>query len=165
MMTEREVSERWAEMCRSAEQTGPSALRVVESHLLTAMQDLERERHKSAKWVDVVNATQRKVVEHQATIDKFRALLTPPDPKHGTSRMHGLDVMCPQTGSLICVDVDYETDDSGITPLYVWLGVTDIAGFLDHSTEHRLIDQIAKINAENAAEIRAEARAELRAAA
>jgi hypothetical protein len=129
------------------------------------MQDLERERHKSAKWVDVVNVTQRQIEGNRTTIDQLRARLTPPGPKHGTTRMHHLHVMCPQTGSLIDVDVDYESDDSGITPLYVWLGATDIAGFLDRSTEQRLIDQISKINAENAAEIRAEARAELRAAA
>jgi len=158
MMTEREVSERWAEMCRSAEQTGHSALRVVESHLLTAMQDLERARHEARRWVDIVNTTQRNV-EH------LQALVTPPDPVRGLTRAHGLHLMN-DAGKLIPVDVDYSVDeDDGVSVEYVWVGAHDVSGMFWASHTELLAGQIAARIKEDAAEIRAEARAELRAAA
>ena len=127
------------------------------------MQELERARYEARRWIDVVNATQSKV-EH------LQALVSPPDPKHGTTRAHGLHIMCPQTGKLVPVDVDYEFDeDTGIVPLYVWAGAHDISGWMRPFDEDKLAEQIAKRIKEDAAEQRAEQRGEalkeLRAAA
>lgn len=83
-----------------------------------------------------------------------------PDPKRGTTRAHGLNIMCPQTGALLTVDVDYEADeDTGIVPLYVWAGAHDIAGWMRPFDEQRLTEQIAARIAEDASEQRAELRA------
>jgi hypothetical protein len=157
MMTEREVSERWAEMCRSAEATGHSALRVVEAHLLQTMQDLERARHEARRWIDIVNITQRKV-EH------LQALVTPPYPVRGLTRAHGLHLLN-EAGKLIPVDADFSVDeDEGVQVEYVWIGAHDVAGMFWASHAERLAEQITARIKEDAADIRAEALAELRAA-
>ena len=128
----------WAEICRSAQ--GPQALRIVESALL-----------KSMKEVQMVRA-------------QLAAFLLP-DPKHGTTRVHGLHLLDRMTGALIPVTVDYEMDEGEVIPLYVWIASVDVMSFITPEEELRLATQIADNLQRDAAEIRAEMQAEMRAAA
>jgi hypothetical protein len=138
------ITDAWLDKISEASKAGSGALRVVETHLLTAM--IEAERYK-----------------RQA--DELRAKLAPPDPARGLTRARGLHLMN-EADKLIPVDADYSVDaDEGIQVEYIWIGCHDVAGMFWASHAERLADQIAARLREDAAEIRAEARAELRAAA
>lgn len=132
-----QVTAEWAEICRSAQ--GPKALHIVESALLSSM---KRERKLSAQL----------------------AAFELPDPKHGTTRVHGLHLLDRMTGALIPVTVDYEMDEGEVIPLYVWIASVDVMSFITPEEELRLAVQIASDLQRDAAEIRAEMQAERAAA-
>jgi len=163
-MTERQIAERWAEICRSAESAGRLALRILEGNLLKALQDnavLTADRN---RWVDVAG-------KHQMAAAELRAAAELPAPLHGVVRAHCLHIIDAMSAKLREVAADYEVDegDGVVQVLYVWLGTHEIMSMITPAQDLALCAQIAarlaKESAKDAAELRAEARAELRAAA
>lgn len=163
-MTEKQVAERWAEICRSAESAGKSALRIIEAHLLKSLQDNATLAADRDRWVDVAG-------KHQVEAAKLRAAAELPAPLHGLIRAHTLHIIDSMTAKLREVAADYEVDaDDGVVQvLYVWLGTHEVMSMITPAQDLALCKQIAARlaaeSAEDAAELRAEARAELRAAA
>jgi hypothetical protein len=150
-MAENEIAERWAELCRSAESAGAQSLRILEANLLKAMNDCAAIEADRNRWVDVAGERALQVEGHRTTIDQLRARLTPPSPKHGLTRAHGLHIMGLDS-RIIPVDVDYEVDEHGVAPLYVWTGCHDIMGMLSPEQDMSLTRQIEQRISLDAAE-------------
>jgi hypothetical protein len=129
-MTEKEVAERWAEICRSAESAGKSALRIIEANLLRAMNDLAAMEADRNRWVDVAGE---------------RAATELPAPLNGLVRAHGLHIIDSMTGKLREVAADYEVDhDDGVVQvLYVYLGAHEIMSLITPEHDLVLCKQIA----------------------
>jgi hypothetical protein len=162
MTTGHDVTDRWAEMCRSAQNAGASRMHLLEAHVLAAMQECRR-------LGGALDKARHHIDTHLAAIEQLRARITPPDPVRGLTRAHGLHLLN-EAGKLIPVDADFSVDeDEGVQVEYVWIGAHDVAGMFWASHAERLADQITARLREDAAEQRAEqrgeARKELRAAA
>lgn len=143
-MTPKEIAERWADMCRSAESAGAQALRILEANLLKAMNDCASMEADRNRWVDVAGERGLQIEGHRTTIDQLRARHTPPRPKYKATRACGLHLIDDMTGKITAVDVDYNIDNGAIVSTHVWLGAHDIMIFLAPEHDIRLAQQIEK---------------------